>query len=413
MSWHFTLAAEADSSEQPSSDGPPSAPWKSNPTVGKLSCGARGTVCCRCSRSGTTSEPSQKETARSAESSVAYAASAVRSLSRAGFHASRSRLPGEDSEKPTTVTYGLKQSESYAKWDPNSSGWKTYQLSLLTNTSESLSGSFPKAGIAWRGRLYRLRSLERPIVEIVSGSSEWPTPRSHEAGDYTYDKGDKAKPRPTLSGAAKMFPTPNVPNGGRSVRKDAVWKGSSAYDPETGQKIQVGLEHHVRMWPTPTATDGSKAPKYYAGGNPSLPHAVKVWPTPKSSPSGPDYARAGREGAGGDDLATAVARDLWPTPTSSDAKGRGKKYAQGGTPLSCAAKTWPTPSARDWKSSNASPETMKKNARPLNETVTRGAGGALNPMWVEWLMGWPLGWTALEPLEMDKYQRWLEQHGNF
>lgn len=30
------------------------------------------------------------------------------------------------------------------------------------------------------------------------------------------------------------------------------------------------------------------------------------------------------------------------------------------------------------------------------------AGGKLNPMWVEWLMGWPLGWTDLKPLETDK-----------
>ncbi len=32
-------------------------------------------------------------------------------------------------------------------------------------------------------------------------------------------------------------------------------------------------------------------------------------------------------------------------------------------------------------------------------------GGKLNPTWVEWLMGWPLGWTDLKPLEMVKYQR--------
>ena len=36
-----------------------------------------------------------------------------------------------------------------------------------------------------------------------------------------------------------------------------------------------------------------------------------LWPTPKASPSGPD-ARANREGSGGDDLTTAVARGLWP-----------------------------------------------------------------------------------------------------
>jgi hypothetical protein len=29
-------------------------------------------------------------------------------------------------------------------------------------------------------------------------------------------------------------------------------------------------------------------------------------------------------------------------------------------------------------------------------------GGKLNPTWTEWLMGWPLGWTDLKPLETDK-----------
>jgi hypothetical protein len=38
-------------------------------------------------------------------------------------------------------------------------------------------------------------------------------------------------------------------------------------------------------------------------------------------------------------------------------------------------------------------------------------GGRLSPTWVEWLMGWPLGWTDLKPLVMDKYQQWLEKHG--
>jgi hypothetical protein len=31
----------------------------------------------------------------------------------------------------------------------------------------------------------------------------------------------------------------------------------------------------------------------------------------------------------------------------------------------------------------------------------------------EWLMGWPIGWTALEPLEMDKYHEWLQLHGSY
>jgi len=37
----------------------------------------------------------------------------------------------------------------------------------------------------------------------------------------------------------------------------------------------------------------------------------------------------------------------------------------------------------------------------------------LNPGWVEWLMGWPIGWTDLKPLEMGKFQQWLNSHGRF
>ena len=35
--------------------------------------------------------------------------------------------------------------------------------------------------------------------------------------------------------------------------------------------------------------------------------------------------------------------------------------------------------------------------------LSRGwTGGKLNPDWVEWLMGWPIGWTELKPLETVK-----------
>ena len=68
---------------------------------------------------------------------------------------------------------------------------------------------------------------------------------------------------------------------------------------------------------------------------------------------------------------------------------------------------WPTPLAWDWKSGN-NPSKHKRYSPGLGVVV----GGNLNPMWVEWLMGWPIGWTDLKPLEMDKFQQWLEKHGN-
>jgi hypothetical protein len=33
------------------------------------------------------------------------------------------------------------------------------------------------------------------------------------------------------------------------------------------------------------------------------------------------------------------------------------------------------------------------------------AGGQLNPTWVEWLMGFPLGWTDCEHLATPSYRK--------
>ena len=58
---------------------------------------------------------------------------------------------------------------------------------------------------------------------------------------------------------------------------------------------------------------------------------------------------------------------------------------------------WPTPTAHNAKETNAPSEANRNTP-----TLTAQAGGKLNPTWVEWLMGWPLGWTDLKPLVMDK-----------
>jgi hypothetical protein len=81
-----------------------------------------------------------------------------------------------------------------------------------------------------------------------------------------------------------------------------------------------------------------------------------------------------------------------------------------------AEKLFPTPTTRDYKGART-PEAMKKTGRnPMTNSLpdaveNQGEDGKLNPMWVEWLMGWPLGWTELKPLEMDKYHKWQHLHG--
>jgi hypothetical protein len=52
---------------------------------------------------------------------------------------------------------------------------------------------------------------------------------------------------------------------------------------------------------------------------------------------------------------------------------------------------WPTPTVQD-ASNNGGASQYERNSLPLNAVI----GGSLNPTWVEWLMGFPLEWTALK-----------------
>lgn len=115
---------------------------------------------------------------------------------------------------------------------------------------------------------------------------------------------------------------------------------------------------------------------------------------------------------------------LWPTPTVFHAlRGNhdepldaymqrvqdhkdGKTKGKPGPSLGIAVRMWPTPTAGDSRGSG-SRNTANSKARPgisLTDAV-RGDGGkgrrnspsigALNPNWVDWLMGYPAGWTDL------------------
>ena len=52
----------------------------------------------------------------------------------------------------------------------------------------------------------------------------------------------------------------------------------------------------------------------------------------------------------------------------------------------------PTPTARDWKDNGKSPAELVRNST----TLATIANGPLNPNWIEWLMGYPQGFTELK-----------------
>lgn len=115
----------------------------------------------------------------------------------------------------------------------------------------------------------------------------------------------------------------------------------------------------------------------------------------------------------------------WPTPTTQDnvqirGVGAAAKAKNRGTTLSGAVKMWPTETATAYKGWSPNHNRASSDDR-LDYSVEREIfqhgqqtpPKRLNPDWVEWLMGWPIGHTELKPLATAKYQEWQQQHSPF
>ena len=230
---------------------------------------------------------------------------------------------------------------------------------------------------------YELNSdlgFNKDSLRVVAAKAMWPTPRHNEndqgrAADGMADgetSWEAQKRGATLTTEVKqMWSTPQAhdrsPGHPERWRKDGTKHGAANLNDEA-----------AKMWATPSGLDGGQKSR---GGDrkdelllSGQAQEAALWATPKSSPSGPDYAKRDRDGSGADDLATQAA-EMWPTPTGQDA------------------------------ANNGGPSQYRRNSLPLNAAATgtterpSTGGGSLNPEFVCWLMGYPAGWTNLEPSE--------------
>lgn len=96
--------------------------------------------------------------------------------------------------------------------------------------------------------------------------------------------------------------------------------------------------------------------------------------------------------------------ELFPLPTSAlhtfaNAYGSGRK-----------GRTYPTPTATQYKGWSPGHNRAASDDR-LDYVVEReafeaGTPGRTNPAWVEWLMGWPIGWTSPSPIDRTDVADW-------
>jgi hypothetical protein len=168
-----------------------------------------------------------------------------------------------------------------------------------------------------------------------------------------------------------MWPTPTVLNREKydPVQREqwkAKWHNGNGYGLNLGQSVQARSQRP--SWPT---DDESPA---------------RTWPTPRATES--------------------EQRTYHRTP-SQQAGRRGKYLQVEANEVIRPPRMWLTPSANEDAAGTVHGRMQKMLTHQAKDAAEgEGVGqGPLNPVWVEWLMGLPLGWTDLE-LENDA----LEDH---
>ena len=279
--------------------------------------------------------------------------------------------PGSGKGKQTKGTCGRIQCVSYAKWHPLSRSWKTcrgcFPLIILAKSSET----WRRAGTMRNGTLYPRRSSAPRISG--KGYGYWPTIGAYEERAEKY----------TEETSYQHFIEGRQIHLAQAIRDPRLWPISKASrdgtSPETLRMVAAGeaelsLDRAVLLIGTPTACQRKRSGK----GRTPNPAELVMLPTP-------------------------VAYDATPGGPGNHYKGLGHMMKHGGMLL--------TPSVMEsfpWYNQEL------KEREKTGKQVMLGhlVGGELNPDWVEWLMGWPIGWTACAPLAMGRFPAWLQSHSS-
>lgn len=282
------------------------------------------------------------------------------------------------------------------------------------------------------------REAMRPNAQITVAMQArmWTTPQAHDVTE----RGSGQQPTAAAGNAclardARLWMTPNVPTGGRSVPPELVASKGMTDD---GKKRTVGLESQSKYWATPDCNTST-----YSNGKmgPNIREQAAMWMTPTSgprdasctyeaahaamtrgnyhqdslsfqvyrwtTPRGTDGTKGGPNQAGSKgDLMLPSAAAQWPTPNVCSpnsmrgaAQDPAKRKAQGHqVNLQDVAAYWPTPAARDAKGANSQTHCTEtgggQEAHGPTEQLRRPlfAPGPADAAWPDILARWP--WLA-------------------
>jgi hypothetical protein len=188
---------------------------------------------------------------------------------------------------------------------------------------------------------------------------------------------------------------------------------------EDGRTTQCRLRNQVQAYPTPRVSDGNGPGEHGTDGldlrtvvarGGSTP---QTWATPRSGKTTSEKPETWQKRKDRGDVATMplgcqvdlAERSRYATPRAEDSQCCGNHPGQQDSlnavvrtaPGGSTPPTYPTPTSLNGL--NAGSSTRETAAIFQEEPQILGS---LNPEWVEWLMGWPRGWTDCEHSVTDR-----------
>jgi hypothetical protein len=294
----------------------------------------------------------------------------------------------------------------------------------------TLTGSSQPSSRHWSDWVaaLRLEYGKRPTSApstVENDFSSWPTATAHDGrrpgADIHSTQGANLSreaanwPTPTSMSFADSHQPGNCASHNEMLRLHAQWQtpATDSFRSRGGdRKDEMGLDQQARAfpmgteWPTPATVDATRNGEHLrqmtldSGARGfrkgiSLHHEVANWPTPAArdykGANSTEHVETNGTGRCHLDQLPNFVEHCWSTPRASDGEkgGPNMSFGAGGTPLPTQAVSF-------------SPQDQKTPAG-LQSSETRRV---LNPQFVEWLMGWPIGWTVSEPVETG-LSHWL------
>jgi len=258
------------------------------------------------------------------------------------------------SQTPTArqlaAAFGLNSPVSLGNFDPDTCLLRTSQASLFQEQCQGWSETWPASGMWDAGAVYELQSSELPIFE--SASSLWPTTRATSGGGNR-SAYPGAPCRPGLSETAnnreKCVDLAGCGQGdeGKTSEWSNRWPTARSEDGESCGNhpgATDSLTGAAKLWPTPRAITGGaeSAERKQESGGGDLQAEAQLWATPNA------HDATGARGKGFEltdchykphDLVAQT--DNWKTPHGmSNRDFRGKVGGCGGGEFAKQANNW-------------------------------------------------------------------------